>query len=61
VRFNDVWLFDWDTKDWSAVSVQGDGPAARAHFRCGRLGAPAAWVCSLDACSAGLHHSLRTA
>lgn len=38
-RFSDLWLFDWDTKDWAPVTpAAGPGPGPRAHFTANLVG-----------------------
>lgn len=31
-RYNDVWVLDWEKKEWTEVKIEGPTPEPRAHF-----------------------------
>jgi len=37
-RYNDVWLFSWDDKEWTQVHTEGPAPKPRAHCTATRFG-----------------------
>ena len=37
-RYNDVWVFSWEEKAWTEVTVEGEAPEPRAHFTATRFG-----------------------
>lgn len=37
-RYNDVWLFHTDSKEWEQLQVQGSCPEPRAHFTATKVG-----------------------
>jgi hypothetical protein len=37
-RYNDVWVLNWESKEWSKVTPAGAAPEERAHFTATRFG-----------------------